>query len=178
MLKQATAVNKDKMAVETEQKPKAEFTGPVVRRNRGGELMVVVKGEAKPVHLKLCFPWTDPRRYLSLRDHREQELLYVDKLQDLDLRSREALEGELAEAGFVLEISVIMSIREDFELRAWQVELADGSRRLFQTRLDDWPLRLPDGGCLIRDVAEDLYLVRDPAALDPRSRDCLGDLID
>jgi hypothetical protein len=33
----------------------------------------------------------------------------------------------------------------------WRVHTDQGARR-FQTRLDDWPRKLPDGGLLIRDV--------------------------
>jgi hypothetical protein len=37
---------------------------------------------------------------------------------------------------------------------------------------------MPGGGILLRDVAGDLYLVRDPQALDRASRDRLWPLLD
>ena len=46
---------------------------------------------------------------------------------------------------------------------------ARGSRS-FQTRRDDWPRSVSDKGFLIRDVAGDLYHVRDADALDSESR--------
>jgi hypothetical protein len=52
-----------------------------------------------------------------------------------------------------------------------------GARR-FQTRLDDWPRRLPDGGVLIRDVSGDFYRVADAAQLDRTSRALLWAFVD
>ena len=51
-------------------------------------------------------------------------------------------------------------------------QTARGARR-FLTHLDSWPRELEGGGILIEDVSEDLYLVRDPGALDTKSRERL-----
>jgi len=82
--------------------------------------------------------------------------------------SRAAIERALAEAGFVLEITGITAVTEDFEIRSWQVQTRQGSRR-FQTMLDDWPRHLPGGGLLIRDLAGDLFFIEDPNAMDESS---------
>jgi hypothetical protein len=50
--------------------------------------------------------------------------------------------------------------------------------RSFQTRLDDWPRRLPDGGLLIRDITGDLYRIADVACLDGKSRALLWAFVD
>ena len=62
----------------------------------------------------------------------------------LDAASRGAREWALANAGFVFEITRVLEIEEEVEIRHWRVETRQGERR-FQTRLDDWPRALPGG---------------------------------
>ena len=61
---------------------------------------------------------------------------------------------------------------DEVEIRVRKVEARQGPR-IFQTRLDDWPVEVPGGRFLIRDGAGDLYRVSDPAAMDRRSREIL-----
>ena len=91
---------------------------------------------------------------------------------ELDARSRAALEDALAAAGFVLEVTRIHAVEEEVEIRYWRVDTRQGPRS-FQTRCDDWPRKVSDSGFLIRDVAGDLYHVRDTRALDRGSREWL-----
>ena len=77
----------------------------------------------------------------------------------------------------LLHVNAAGEIEEEVEIRHWRVSTRQGERR-FQTRLDDWPLELPGGGFLIRDVAGDLYRVADAASLDTRSRALLWAFVD
>lgn len=144
----------------------------VLRRLGDGRLYAQRESEGCAVWVRRCFPWSEPGRFISLRDQDENEFALVRDLRELDADSRRALEGSLAEAGLVLEIVRIQKIDEEVEIRDWRVETRQGPRS-FQTRLDDWPRQIPGGGVLIRDVAGDLYRVNDPATLDKRSRDLL-----
>ena len=147
-------------------------------RNHGdGRLVAATGGEPVAVRLRQCFPWTEPTRHLSLRDSDDREVVLVDDPADLDAESRQALELALAEAGFVLEVTKVVEIEEEIEIRQWTVETRQGARS-FQTHLDDWPRVLPSGGLLIRDVAGDLYRLVDPARLDKRSRQLLWAFVD
>ena len=83
----------------------------------------------------------------------------------------------LAEAGFVLDVTRVVNIEEEIEIRQWTVETKQGNRS-FQTHLDDWPRVLPSGGLLIRDVAGDLYRLAEPATLDKKSRVLLWAFVD
>jgi len=87
------------------------------------------------------------------------------------------LEEAMVAAGFVFEITRVMAIEEEVEVRHWRVETRQGTRS-FQTRLDAWPRLLPHGGLLIRDVAGDLYHLPEPAALDHQSRALLWAFVD
>jgi len=142
-----------------------------------GRLWAVRGDEERAVWVRRCFPWSEPGHYLSLRDGDEEEFALVRDPAELDPASREALERALALAGFVFEITRVLEIEEEVEIRRWRVETKQGPRT-FQTRLDDWPRSLPHGGLLIRDVTGDLYHLGTPAALDRGSRDLLWAFVD
>ena len=150
----------------------------VLRSAPDGRLLAIVDGEAVAVRVRQCFPWSEPRRHLSLRNGEEQEVALVEDPAALGPESRQALEQALAAAGFVLEVARVVDVEEEVEIRQWTVETAHGGRRHFQTHLDDWPRALPGGGLLIRDVAGDLYRIAEPARLDARSRELLWAFVD
>ena len=141
----------------------------MLERRADGQLWASMGGQETVVRVHRCFPWSEPGRYLSLRDTDEEEFALVAALEDLDRASRLALQEAADEAGFVLEVSAILEITEEVEIRTWRVETKQGLRT-FQTRLDDWPTNVPGGGIVIRDVAGDLYHVPDPVSMDERSR--------
>jgi hypothetical protein len=142
-----------------------------------GHLVAVVDGAVVPVRLRQCFPWSEPRRHLSLRDAEDREVALVDDPAALAPASRAALERALAEAGFVLQVTRVRAIDEEVEIRHWSVDTAQGPRT-FQTHLDEWPQALPSGGLLVRDVAGDLYRLPAPEALDRHSRQLLWAYVD
>lgn len=155
-----------------EVRPDSRGRALVLRSLGDGRLFAQRDAEQCAVSVRRCFPWSEPGRFISLRDKDDKEFALVSDLSELDAGSRRALEAALAEAGLVLEIVRILRIEEEVEIRDWRVETRQGPRA-FQTRLDDWPRQIPGGGVLIRDVAGDLYRVNDPATLDKRSRDLL-----
>jgi hypothetical protein len=156
--------------------PTAE-TRLTLERRRDGRLWALLAERAAPVKLRRCFPWTFPERYISLQTDENDELALVSDPQELDAASRAALSQALAEAGFVFLIKRVYSVREDFELRCFDVETPQG-RRAFQTALDAWPRETSDGGLLIQDVAGDVFRIEDPETLDPKSRELVWELVD
>ncbi len=148
-----------------------------LERRADGQLWAVSNGEERAVRLHRCFPWSEPGRYISLRDTENDEFALVRSLDDLEPTSRSVLEDAIAEVGFVLEVERITGVEEEIEIRTWKVETRQGPRS-FQTRLDDWPMDVPGGGILIRDVAGDLYHVADPDELDAKSRTWLWAFLD
>src|SRR5262245_60741750 len=142
-----------------------------------GGLAVVVGDKPISVRLRQCVPWSVPHRHLSLRDDTDREIAMIEDPASLSDESRCALEQALAIAGFVLDVTRIVSIDEEVEIRQWTVETTQG-RRCFQTHLDDWPRSLPGDALLIRDVAGDLYRLSNPQSLDRESRDLLWAFVD
>lgn len=160
-----------------EMEPGAARSGIELRNEGDGRLFVIIDGELIAVRLRQCFPWSEPGRHLSLRDDDDEEIVLIEDPSALGAESRRALERALAEAGFVLEVTRVVAIDEEVEIRQWTVETRHG-KRSFQTHLDDWPRVLPAGGLLIRDVAGDLYYLDDPQTMDRRSRDLLWAFVD
>lgn len=148
-----------------------------VRRAPDGRLWATTPQGTVAVRLRQCFPWSEPDRQLSLRDGEDNEVAFVAEPAALDEESRQALAAALAEAGFVLEVTRVVEVEEEVEIRQWVVETRHG-KRSFQTHLDDWPRELPDGGLLIRDVAGDLYRLPEAMALDKHSRQLLWAFVD
>jgi len=149
----------------------------VLRMGADGRLRAIVDGKSVSVRLRQCFPWSEPQRHLSLRDDDECEVVFVEDPALLEPESRRAVEDALAVAGFVLEVTRVVDIEEEVEIRQWSVETVHGSRS-FQTHLDDWPRVLPGGALLIRDVAGDLYRLPEPRKLDKKSRELLWAFVD
>jgi hypothetical protein len=147
-----------------------------LRTSPDGRLMALTERGAIAVRVRQCFPWSEPHRHLSLRDADEREVVYVDDPTTLGEVSRDALERAVAEAGFVLEVTRVLSIDEEVEIRQWTVETRHGERS-FQTHLDDWPRVLPNGAILIRDVGGDLYRIV-VEEMDNRSRELLWAFVD
>lgn len=148
-----------------------------LERRVDGQLWATLAGDEQPVWVSRCFPWSEPDRFISLRDRDEEEFALVREPGELDETSREALEVCLAEAGFVLEITGIERCEEEVEIRSWLVRTRQG-KRSFQTRRDEWPRDVPGGGLLIRDVSGDLFYVPDTDRLDKRSREVLWAFVD
>lgn len=152
-------------------------TALTLERRADGQLWATRDGVERVVTVRRCFPWSEPGRFVSLRDHEDEEFALVADAGTLDHGSREALEQALVAAGFVLQVTRVLGIEEEVEIRRWHVHTRQGPRR-FVTRLDDWPRALPGGGLLLRDVAGDLYHLGDPAGMDRESRELLWAFVD
>ncbi len=148
-----------------------------LERRPDGRLWARRGGDARAVWVRRCFPWSEPGRFVSLRNDEDDEFALVRDPAELDPASRRVIEHALVEAGFVFDITAVRLIEEEVELRHWRVQTTQGERS-FQTRLDDWPRPLPHGGLLIRDLAGDLYRLADPTGLDRKSRELLWAFVD
>jgi hypothetical protein len=143
----------------------------------GGGVVALRDGKRTRVRAVPCFPWSDPMKHISLRDDEDKEIAFVSNLDEIDIDSRQALLKALAEASFVLEITKIDSIEEEFEIRNWEVATRQGSCS-FQTKMTDWPRRLSNGEVLIRDVSGNLFFIERPEKMDKKSRKLLWALAD
>lgn len=149
-----------------------EQNRPTIRRDDAGRLTVLHENDWVYVRMRPCFPWSQVDRYLSLRDDDNREMAFIETLEGLDPESRAAVSAAIEEAQFAFEIVRIEDIDRDFELRIWKVETKQG-RRIFTTKLEDWPRHMADGSIVIEDLAGDLYVVPDKDKLDRNSQKLL-----
>jgi len=147
-----------------------------LRKRDDGQLWAKVNGEETAVRINCCFPWSNPYEYISLIDRDDEEVALIYKLIDIDESSREVVKWALSESSFVIEVTSVISMKDEFEIRSWNVETKAGARR-FQTKLDEWPQIIPGGGILIRDVCGDLFHFEKPETLDRKSQELISDLI-
>lgn len=138
-------------------------------RKANGLLFVLYGEREVEIHIKQCFPWSNPGEYLSLRDKDDNEVCLIDDYRELDSQSQKLIEDELNFSQFVLKIERIEKIEEDVELRQFHVVTVQG-QRVFQTKLEDWPEVLEDGVILIEDLAGDLFRIENWLALDSKSK--------
>ena len=148
----------------------ASWSTMALRTARDGRLLLRVPGEpARSVKVVRCFPWSRPMSFISLRNDDDDELAFIADPDSLDEASRAALAEALHAAGFVLAVTRVMEVEEDFEIRRWKVETVQGPRS-FQTALDAWPRLTPGGELIIEDVCGDLFSFPAKENLDEKSR--------
>src|SRR2546422_10688149 len=76
-------------------------------------------GVARAVWVQRCFPWSEPGRFLSLRDDDEEEFALVRDPAELDPASRRVLEEALVAAGVVFGGARGGALRGGGERRGW-----------------------------------------------------------
>ena len=120
------------------------------------------------VSVTCCFPWSHPRSYISLRNDKGVEQAFVAQLSDLVPEQQAILDEALQLRNFITEILAVHTISTDQELYIWSVKTHAGPRK-FLTERRDHVRQLAGGKVLVRDVAGDVLLIRDPKALDAKS---------
>src|SRR5262249_36430671 len=104
----------------TDDGPARDYAGALSLEWRADGSLWAMKGEEeRAVSVRRCFPWSEPGQHLSLRDADEEEFALVRNPAELDPRSRAALERALAVAGFVFEVTRVLEIEEEVEIRRW-----------------------------------------------------------
>ncbi len=152
-------------------------TVPALEYRSDGQLIAHAHGEAVPVRLCRCFPWSASARYISLRDAENREVALIREPAALDSASRSALEQALVEASMVFEVMSVERVEDDFEIRLFRVRTRSGLRT-FQTARDTFLRPSESGGWLVEDVQGDIFWVPPAERLDRHSRRQLWALID
>src|SRR5437764_14414235 len=120
--------------------------GALTLERRADGRLWATRGDAeRAVWVRRCFPWSEPARFVSLRDDQEAEFALVRDPAELDTASRHALEAAMAAAGFGFEVTQVTAIEEEVEIRHWRVETRQGTGP-FQPPLGAWPRPFPAGG--------------------------------
>lgn len=125
-----------------------------------------VHGDALPVRL---FPLTDPAHWVAVVASDGRELCCIEDPAMLPDGQREILMEALAYREFVPVLREIHSIRRAAHGYEWDVT-TDLGRVRFTVENDESIQPLGGGSIVILDQRNTRYLIPDPAALDPKTR--------
>ncbi|HHT91601.1 MAG: DUF1854 domain-containing protein [Bacillota bacterium] len=129
------------------------------------------------VDLHLAFPFSDPERFISVREPEGDEIGLIRHIQELDPLSQEAVRKELRWRYYTPRIQRIISYKEEFGHTYWEVE-TDRGVHTFVTRGRDQTVRsISERRTLIIDVSGNRYEIADLEDLDVRSREYLATLL-
>jgi len=135
--------------------------GRLVLKRPGSEPVVGVV----PVR---CYPFAEPREWISLCDERGREILCLRRLDDLVPAAREVLERELSLRELVPVIRRIRDISPPPEPTTWHVETDRGETR-FKLPGEDHVRRVGSSSAIITDVHGVRFRVADVKKLDAQS---------
>lgn len=119
-----------------------------------------------------AFPITAPDQGLSLMSANGHELLWLERLSDLDDNSSALLTAELAQREFMPEIQRIMQVSSFATPSSWRVATDRGETTLL-LKAEDHIRRLTATSLLIADSHGINFLIRDIEQLDKHSRKLL-----
>lgn len=143
------------------------------------KIIVEVRGEGKYVvgELIKCFPLTDARRYISIRDEEGKEIGILRELDALERDSRRLVEAELEKRYFMPLIKRVYSLREGAGVIELDVLTDRGRRRIELPGRGEAINEVEPGRIILTDISGGLYEIRDYASLDLRSARLLNQIL-
>ena len=145
---------------------------PALCRNERGQLVFRAAADAAPiedVRIVRCLPWSDPGRYIAVRNKDGEEVHLYPSLDAIDDETRALIDQELGQQEFLPRIVGIDAVDDRHEVMTWSVRTDRGPIDLMIKDADDIR-HFDDGRVLIRDHAGGVFQVADPDRLDARSR--------
>jgi hypothetical protein len=134
------------------------------------------EGDATDVRIRRSFPWSEPGKYISIRNSDGKELLMVHDLASLDVDRRSFIERELARGSFVPRIIKIDDIDTRYGLQKWTVQTDRGPAEFRVQEREDIRF-LNDGRFRIKDADGNVYEMAKFDELDAESQKNLEPLI-
>ncbi|MSQ66900.1 MAG: DUF1854 domain-containing protein [Gammaproteobacteria bacterium] len=146
----------------------AQFT--LERSPRGRLILTLADGSCHHDVLPVrAFPLTAPDEFVALVSALGQELVSIDRLDELPAATQQLLLEALAPREFVPRILGIEKVSTFSTPSVWTLQTDRGPTQLTLKAEEDIR-RLPGGRLLITDNHGLQFMVEDQAALDPRSR--------
>jgi len=115
------------------------------------------------------FPITDPRHGIAICDADGNELVWLERLDDLPAATRQLLEDELSRRHFLPVILRVLGVEGGSEPTTWEVETDRGPTR-FTLKSEEEVRRVAGHRVLIVDAHGVRYLIPDLRHLDAASR--------
>ena len=132
--------------------------------------------DAVDVRVRRAFPWTQPRRHISVRSADGKELLLIDDLAGLDDNLRLRIERWLDTHSFIPKITAVREVDVRFGYQQWKVQTDRGAIEFRVQEREDIRF-LPDGRFSIKDADGNIYELPRLDQLDPSSRAAVESLL-
>lgn len=148
-------------------------------RTTAGGLVSLSLGDTfiPKVDLHMSFPFSEPDRFISVREPEGDEIALIKDLSELDAASQDAIREELRWRYYTPKIQRIISYKEEFGHTYWEVETNRGRHKFVTRGRDQTVRRISENRTLILDVSGNRYEIADLEQLDARSRDYLATLL-
>jgi hypothetical protein len=115
------------------------------------------------------FPFSEPRRWISLLDVQKREVATIDDLDQLPREMQELILDDLRQREFLPEIRRILHVSSDTEPCEWKVDTDRGPTQ-FVLKSEDDVRRIAPHHYLVSDGLGMRYVVPDTRKLDAFSR--------
>ena len=143
-----------------------------------GRLLLKQPGEADVVDVRLrrAMPWSNPDRFVSIRNAEGKEVRMVEDLAALPPDLRRTIDQWLAGASFVPKITRVDDVDVRFGYQQWRVQTDRGPVEFRVQEREDIRF-LPDGRFRVKDADGNVYELPAITALDEHSRRAVASLI-
>jgi hypothetical protein len=128
------------------------------------------------VRVRRAFPWSQPGRYISIRDSEGKELMLIEDLSAIDAAQRELIESALKASSFVPRILAVRMVDVRFGHQQWSV-VTDRGPIDFRVQEREDIRFLADGRFRIKDADGNVYELPPLNQLDAESRRAIEPLL-
>lgn len=147
-----------------------------LKRGPDNEFILERAGEPDVPNIRVvrAFPWSHPNGFISLRNDENQELVFIEALDDLDEAQRRLILEAVDESALLPTIYRVVRVQP--RDKRWVVETDRGQTEIqTQDRQNIHPLS--DGRYLINDIYGNAYLLLKLTDLDAKSRQMVQEMI-
>lgn len=111
----------------------------------------------REVRIARAFPFSDPDRYIGLRDGDDKDIGILTTLHGLDSESQAIIGTELEKRYFTPRIEKVLAVKEEFGVVTWEVETDKGPRRFLVRNLRDSTFPLGANRLMMTDTDGNRY---------------------
>ncbi len=126
------------------------------------------------VRIARAFPFSDPDKYIGLRDASDKDIGTLVSLDGIDADSRRIITEELERRYFLPVWERTVRVKEQYGVIDWEMVTDRGTRTYSLRNIKDSVQNLGQNRVLITDPEGNRFEVRDTDSLDAKSRDVLS----
>lgn len=150
--------------------PPVDLSRLRLRTDERGRMFILRDGhEDQQTIARRAMPWTDPNRYISLRNKDGNEVAMIESLESIPRAARDEIERYLEQATFIPRIRRIEKINLQHGYQLWDVETDAGALQLRVQEREDVRF-LTETRFSVKDANGNLYEIADVNELDEQSQ--------